>query len=106
MSTEISDRETLGRLYDKAFGRKNEDDAATDDTPLSEYLDLRETYDLLNTHRRYLPEKLAREVRECTVGMDRLVGIRRRVMHPRPLLADDSVSASIDLKSVYYQLLV
>ncbi|HYZ55807.1 MAG TPA: cold shock domain-containing protein [Streptosporangiaceae bacterium] len=90
---EMSESEALGRLYDKALSRRNEDDAATDSTPLTEYLDLREAYDLLNTHRELLPQELSREVRELTANLDRLVAIRKRVMHPRPLLAGDSDAA-------------
>jgi len=92
---EISEEEALGKLFAKASGRKGDDAASSDDTPLAEYLDLREAYDLLNTHRRLLPEELAREVRELTPSMDRLVSIRKRVMHPRPLLAGDSDAAAM-----------
>lgn len=97
ISVEVSDNVLLGNLYEKASKRRVDDDAVSGETPLSEYLDLREAYDLLNRHRSFLPEELAREIRECTPTMDRLVGIRRRVMHSRPLLADDSDAAPMIL---------
>jgi len=93
--TEIDEETALSSFYSKTLSRRNEDEAATQDTRLTEYLDLREAYDLLNTHRNLLPQELARELRECTASMDRLVGIRRRVMHPRPLLAGDSDATAL-----------
>lgn len=90
---EMTETQALGRLHDRAVSRRNDDEAASDSTPLTEYLDLREAYDLLNTHRELLPQELAREVRELTSNLDRLVSIRKRVMHPRPLLAGDSDAA-------------
>src|SRR5689334_3027074 len=91
--SELPEREALGSFYDKTLKRRNDDEAASDSTALTEYLDLREAYDLLNTHRELLPQELAREVRELTPNLDRLVSIRNRVMHPRPLLAEDSDAA-------------
>lgn len=91
--TELDEAVALGAKYGKAVQRRTDDDAAAEDTPLTEYLDLRESYDLLNTHRRLLPGELAQEVRELTPHLDRLVGIRKRVMHARPLLAGDSDAA-------------
>jgi tetratricopeptide (TPR) repeat protein/cold shock CspA family protein len=91
--SELGEEQTLGARYAKALQRRLDDEAATEDTPITEYLDLREAYDLLNTHRSYLPEELAKEVRELTLLLDRLVAIRNRVMHSRPLLAGDSDTA-------------
>lgn len=90
---EIDEETAFAGLYDKTAAKRNDDQAATDNTPLSEYLDLREAYDLLNTHRQMLPAELAREIRELTANLDRLVGIRNRVMHSRPLLAGDTDAA-------------
>lgn len=97
VAPEMEEDELLGPLYAKAAKRRNDDDGGAPDSPLIEYLDLREAYDMLNRHRRLLPEELGREIRECTPSMDRLVSIRRRVMHPRPLLADDNEAAPIIL---------
>lgn len=97
VSEEVDDQTLLGALQEKALTRRADDDAGSPDAPLIEYLDLREAYDLLNRHRQFLPEELAREIRECTSSMDRLVSIRRRVMHPRPLLADDNEAAPMIL---------
>lgn len=53
-------------------------------------MDLRPSYDLLNRHRAELPHALADEVRANTDRLDTLVPIRQRLMHARPLAADDS----------------
>lgn len=97
VSPVVDENTLLGPLYDKAEKRRNDDEGGSLDSPLVEYLDLREAYDLLNRHRKSLPDELAREIRESTPSMDRLVSIRRRVMHPRPLLADDNEAAPIIL---------
>lgn len=72
---------------------KQEADPSSQDAPLANFLEMREGYDLLNTHRGRLPSDLAREVKELTQNLDRLVGIRNRVMHARPLAAGDSDAA-------------
>ncbi|GAA1616190.1 hypothetical protein GCM10009789_82750 [Kribbella sancticallisti] len=93
--SEMDEVEALGNLYEKAFQRRSDDEAASDGVPLTDYLDLREAYDLLNKHRGHLPAELGQEVRELTVQLDRLVGVRNRVMHSRPLLVGDSDTAPI-----------
>lgn len=90
--TEIDETTALGNFYAKTKERQ-EADSASGSTALTEYLDLREAYDLLNTHRNLLPEELSSEVRELTQNLDRLVEIRRRVMHARPLGVGDSDAA-------------
>ncbi len=82
---DLDEREALGPNYEKAAARRDRDLGAGDEAVLVNYLDLREAYDLLNSHRRLFPEELAREVRELTGELDRLVPIRNRVMHGRPL---------------------
>lgn len=90
---ELGEEKALGPSFERAIAKKSQDDNASDSSPAAEYLDLREGYDLLNTHRSLLPEELAKEVREHTAVLDRLVGIRKRVMHARPLAGGDSEAA-------------
>lgn len=90
---ELGEETALGGSYQGALAKKAQDDAAVAGMSTAEYLDLREGYDLLNSHRSLLPEELAREVRQLTMNLDRLVGIRKRVMHARPLAAGDSEAA-------------
>jgi tetratricopeptide (TPR) repeat protein/cold shock CspA family protein len=81
----------LGDSYDRAVARQAKDsgEATEAEYSLVEYLDLKEAYDLLNRHRALVPEMLGRELRELTPNVDRLVQIRNRVMHGRPLGAGD-----------------
>lgn len=92
---ELNEIDALGPSYEKAILRRD-NDASGGDALLVDYLDLREAYDLLNAHRRLLPEELGRELRELTSELDRLVPIRNRVMHGRPLaMGDLDVAVSI-----------
>lgn len=84
-------RVALGDLYAEAAERRERDDATSES--ISNYLDLRPCYDLLNRHRGELPQDLAKQVRDNTREMDRLVPIRNRVMHGRPLRPDDPTVA-------------
>ncbi|GHJ48846.1 hypothetical protein Cs7R123_61880 [Catellatospora sp. TT07R-123] len=87
---DLSDEEVLGgQLLVKARDRQMKDRGDESGHSLVEYLDFRETYGLLNRHRAMLPEALARETTDLTAGLDRLVLIRNRVMHGRPLAAGD-----------------
>ena len=96
--SDLGEEDALRSFFGKASLRRSEDLGASTETPLVHYLDMREGYDLLNTHRNMLPEELARELRELTPNMDRLVGIRKRVMHARPLMAGDGEAAPMLLR--------
>lgn len=101
--TDLSEQAALGDLYNKAAQRQASDSAATDASNAADYLDLMEAYDVLNRHRRLLPEELATEVRQQTANMPRLVDARKRVMHPRPLLSDDPETVTLILLQFYSQ---
>lgn len=90
--SEVGEENALGSFYEPCRA-KGEADSTASDTPLTNFLEMREGYDLLNTHRGRLPSDLATEVRELTQNLDRLVGIRNRVMHARPLASGDSDAA-------------
>lgn len=80
---------SLGAEYAKAAERRAKDAADGNSTSIAAYLDLRPAYDVLNRHRKDLPQDLGTEIRENTIQIDRLVPIRNRVMHGRPLRTED-----------------
>ncbi|MBU6536025.1 NB-ARC domain-containing protein [Streptomyces mayonensis] len=88
------DEETaLGPNYEKANLKRDSEAIGESSVSAIQYLDMRESYDVLNRHRDSLPADLGRELRENTPLMDSLVPIRNRVMHGRPLQAGDPESA-------------
>lgn len=95
---ELAEEDALGPSYSGARERQSQE--VNPSETLIDYVYLREGYDLLNSHRKLLPEELAQEVRDLTGSLDRLVDIRKRVMHARPLLAGDS-DAAVSLLNMY-----
>lgn len=91
--SELGAETALGPNFDVARTRMGDDGLSGDNAALVDYLDLRPAYDLLNAHRALLPSAFASEVRELTPNLDRLVAIRNRVMHSRPLVAGDAETA-------------
>lgn len=96
IASELGAEATFGSLLAKCEARRKSDRNGGDS--LTHYLDLREAYDLINTHRTLVPDGLAREIRQFATSMDALVAIRNRVMHSRPLAAGDGDSAVSHLK--------
>jgi cold shock CspA family protein len=88
---EMAEEDLLGSEYEDA-ARKRANDAPDGHAPISDYLDLRPAYDLLNRYRELLPQAYARELRENTTSLDIIVPIRNRVMHGRPLKTNDDES--------------
>jgi len=82
------ERDVLAGDYEGANARRA-NDGANSLASIADYLDLRPCYDVLNRFRGDLPQALAHEVKSNTVELDRLVPIRNRVMHGRPLRPDD-----------------
>ncbi|WP_413542666.1 cold shock domain-containing protein [Citricoccus nitrophenolicus] len=89
---DLGEEVALGSFYSSCVSKADSDRAGTQNL-LSNFLDLREAYDLMNTHRGRLPSDLATETRELTTNLDRLVAIRNRVMHSRPLAQGDGDAA-------------
>jgi tetratricopeptide (TPR) repeat protein len=89
---DIDEESALGGNYEKANLRRESEEMG-ESSSVVQYLDMRESYDVLNRHRGALPADLGRELRENTPSMDLLVPIRNRVMHGRPLRAGDPESA-------------
>lgn len=92
VTDEVGEEQGLGQFYATCIVKREKDSSASE-VPLASFLEMREGYDLLNIHRQHLPSELATEVRELTQNLDRLVGIRNRVMHARPLAAGDGDAA-------------
>ncbi|MFG2060416.1 NB-ARC domain-containing protein [Micromonospora sp. NPDC048871] len=88
--TEISPEEAFGGAFERAREKQlREPETEPGKYQIVEFLDFKEAYDLLNRNRVHLPEGLAREIRQLASNMDRLVTIRNRVMHGRPIGAGD-----------------
>lgn len=88
--TEVSPEEALGGSFDRAREKQlREPEMGLVPSSIVEFLDFKEAYDLLNRNRAHLPEGLAREIRQLAPNLDRLVIIRNRVMHGRPIGAGD-----------------
>jgi cold shock CspA family protein/tetratricopeptide (TPR) repeat protein len=85
----VDELEILGADLEKCTTIRSMESNQGPSVPLVYYLDLRPAYDRLNTYRHLLPAELANEVRELTPQLDVIVGVRRRVMHPRPFASDD-----------------
>lgn len=83
-----SEGDVYGVLFPALVSKRSADPGGSDND-LVDYLDLRQAYDLLNTHRGFLPSDIARQTRELTSELDTIVPIRHRVMHSRPLAPGD-----------------
>jgi tetratricopeptide (TPR) repeat protein len=88
----LEEEVALGPSFAKAAERCRIEES-NDHTSIVEYLDLQESYDILNRHRLSLPADLGDELRSNTRKIYELVGIRNRVMHGRPLLTGDAEKA-------------
>ncbi|MEV6138781.1 NB-ARC domain-containing protein [Nocardia sp. NPDC051990] len=73
--------------------RRRARDENSDDVSLVHYMDLGATFDLLMRHKDDLPYLLTTELKEIAPRVPCLIPIRHRVMHGRPLNADDALNA-------------
>lgn len=78
--------EKAKRRLDKDFGTVTDDMDVTD---LIEYFDLGDTYQVINSYGKEIPEHLYKFIKSITKDLDALVLIRNRVMHIRPLDVED-----------------
>lgn len=87
--TDILDAET----YQKALKRLENDlgelDGQHEPELILSYLDFADTYKILNTNADLLPENISKQIRKSTSLLEKLVPIRNRVAHSRPLNFDD-----------------
>ncbi|WP_421289295.1 tetratricopeptide repeat protein [Aeromonas veronii] len=56
---------------------------------LVDYFDLGDTYQTINSNSSAIPNHISRQIKSKTKKMERMVSVRNRVMHIRPLDADD-----------------
>lgn len=94
--------QAFGPYLTKVIERANGDGVVV---PSSEellyYLDLGDAIALVNIHRSFLPSESQSGLSQVNTELNRLVPVRNRVMHGRPLLADDpdleqSIMAAVD----------
>lgn len=80
-------------LSAKLLGRARAEDAVVDGSAALEsllvYADFGDLYQLLNTHRTILPGTIGDHVRVQSATFEKLIPIRNRVAHARPLHFDD-----------------
>ncbi|MFI5718318.1 NB-ARC domain-containing protein [Nocardia sp. NPDC051750] len=90
---DYSERELLTESeFIEAVNRQDRDENS-DAASLIHYMDLRATYDLLLRNKDELPYALTTELAKNAPRIQSLVPIRHRVMHGRPLNADDLLQA-------------
>jgi len=84
----------LGKdLFDRVFERYVKDGGdlggVSSITDLVDYLDFADSYQVLNANRNLLPTKLGQMLQEVTPSLQKLIPIRNRVAHSRPLNFED-----------------
>jgi hypothetical protein len=88
-------KQTLER-YEKDFGPIA--NPPTVDQLLT-YIDFADSYEVINSNASSLAKDIAKYVKSVTASLEKLVPIRNRVMHSRPLLFDDFATA-LDMAEV------
>ncbi len=78
--------------FEKEYGQNSEFTLRQ----LSPYLDFADSYKVLNANAQFLPNDIAQYLKACTADLDKLVPIRNRVMHSRPLHFDD-LATTLDI---------
>lgn len=97
---QVNPTELLGNLLEKATERLEKDREFLEEEPSTKdlilYIDFAESYQLLASHNRLLPKPLAQALKKSISSLEKLVPIRNRVMHSRPLGFDD-FSITLDI---------
>ena len=87
---EIDQPEALGPAYSKATERYLQDlDRYVSQAEVLDYLDIGDEIETLNRWKRLLPPSVSEALGENQAELVRLIPIRNRVMHHRPLMPDD-----------------
>lgn len=98
---ESSVEAVLGPAYDKALDRMYADEqAASAGSDVIDYLDLGDEVSVLHRHSDRLPVEVREALASSAAKLESLVPIRNRVMHARPLLADDYDNAAMWLQGL------
>lgn len=81
------------QLIDRCKSRLEKEIGATYDEPtldnLVDYFDLGDTYQIINSNQQCFDEEFSRAIKSRTKQFERIIPIRNRVMHIRPLNFDD-----------------
>ncbi|MER8661314.1 cold shock domain-containing protein [Mesorhizobium sp. M1148] len=88
--------DTLAKLRDRAAR-----DGAADDDDIYEYLDFADSAQILRAHKASLDPAIAKFVNVNSTELDRLIPIRNRVMHARPLQFADYSTVDIFVKQLH-----
>ena len=86
-------------LLRTALERLKKDGVDTDDPHLAlllNYVDFGDLFALLNRHRLLFPKEIAEKMKSLTPSLERIVPVRNRVAHTRPLHVDD-FAVTIDM---------
>lgn len=94
LTPQIGTEEIFGDLLNKIqerFSKDKELFGEEDPSPenLILYLDFAESYQLLSSHKKSIPSDIYNSIRRITPKLDKLIPIRNRVMHSRPLGYED-----------------
>jgi LuxR family transcriptional regulator, glucitol operon activator len=93
LGDQMTPKELLGDVWTKALERYESDAESSDQSPSLQqvlyYTDFPDIYKLLNSNRALLPNHLGLYLKEQTALFERLVPIRNRIAHSRPLNYDD-----------------
>lgn len=90
---DASSEEVLGPAFARASQRQEEDSDAPSGSTILDYMDLGDAVDVLFRWRARLPADVEVALREVAEDLNRILPIRNRVMHRRPLLPDDMARA-------------
>lgn len=85
--------DVLGASYQDVVSRMSAEDS-TQVADVSQYLYLRQVFDLLLSNKNAIPRDLGDELIANTGSLDQLVALRNRVMHGRPLHVNDLESVA------------
>lgn len=88
-----SETELLSNLEYNAAKQRQSLDENGDDVSVIHYLDLQPCFEILVRNKELLPVELRAEILENIQGVQNLIPIRHRVMHGRPLNAEDPRTA-------------
>lgn len=92
----ISGLDFLGNAAEKCKVRaiSNSDSSDFTAVDLIQYLDFQDSFSILSSNSSIVGERIAKEIKRITVQLERIAGIRNRVMHGRPMEFDDYFNLS------------
>ncbi|MDB9963723.1 hypothetical protein OAD50_01430 [Vicingaceae bacterium] len=85
----IGSQETIDNTV-KRFKNDNEDipiDGNIDD--VIEYLDFADFFEVILSNKEFFPDSIIEEIKNSFTELEKLIAVRNRVMHTRPLMTSD-----------------